>query len=350
MQEGELFFGLNGPLDAVPGDGQCRAANFAGLQDYANAQGRDARRILERHGIEPRVIGDPESHVPCQSIADTFEYCSTLFDDPLFGLHLGNMQDQDVFGCVTALCRAAPTMRDAVECVVDYLPVVHSPEASVELVEGPHVAELRWGANIDLGVNDQAHLQAMMLNLKLLRMIGGPGFDPSYVNLSVETRARDMEEIEQIAACRVHARANINAIGFPAQALDRPIASANRLLFRLLGGYLARLKQANSATIVARAGSYIRGALPTGSCSIERCAQKLGFSVRTLQGRLAAHGVKFSDLVEGERERLARIYLQTPSMSLEEVAERLGYGEQTSFGRAFKRWTGVTPQRFRTAH
>lgn len=54
--------------------------------------------------------------------------------------------------------------------------------------------------------------------------------------------------------------------------------------------------------------------------------------------------------MEGERERLARIYLQTLSMSLEEIAERLGYGEQTSFGRAFKRWTGVTPQRFRMAH
>ncbi|HEX7874651.1 MAG TPA: helix-turn-helix domain-containing protein [Sphingobium sp.] len=65
---------------------------------------------------------------------------------------------------------------------------------------------------------------------------------------------------------------------------------------------------------------------------------------------MTAHDVKFSDIVEGERERLARIYLQTLSMSLEEIAERLGYGEQTSFGRAFKRWTGVTPQRFRMAH
>ncbi|MET0363317.1 MAG: AraC family transcriptional regulator ligand-binding domain-containing protein [Sphingobium sp.] len=350
MQEGEMFFGLNGPLDAVPAHGQCRAANFTGLQDFANAQGRDARRILERHAIEPRAIFDPDSHVACQSIADTFEYCSTLFDDPLFGLHLGNAQDPDVFGCVTALCRAAPTMRDAVACAVDYLPVVHSPEASLELVEGPQVAELRWGANIDLGVNDQAHLQALVLNLKLLRMIGGTGFDPSYVNLTVEARPRDMEEIEQIAACRVHARANSNAIGFPAHVLDKPIASANRLIFRLLGGYLARVKQANSATVVARVESYIRGALPTGSCSIERCAQKLGFSVRTLQGRLTAHDVKFSDIVESERERLARIYLMTPSMSLEEIAERLGYGEQTSFGRAFKRWTGVTPQRFRIAH
>lgn len=106
----------------------------------------------------------------------------------------------------------------------------------------PQVAELRWGANIDLGVNDQAHLQALVLNLKLLRIIGGNSFDPSYVNLTVDARPRDMEEIEQIAACRVHARAGSNAIGFPVQALDKPIASANRLIFRPLGGYLARVE------------------------------------------------------------------------------------------------------------
>ncbi|WP_375187126.1 helix-turn-helix domain-containing protein [Sphingobium yanoikuyae] len=31
------------------------------------------------------------------------------------------------------------------------------------------------------------------------------------------------------------------------------------------------------------------------------------------------------------------------------TVERLGYAEQTSFGRAFKRWTGQTPRQFRNA-
>jgi AraC-like DNA-binding protein len=34
-------------------------------------------------------------------------------------------------------------------------------------------------------------------------------------------------------------------------------------------------------------------------------------------------------------------------MSLDAIAALLGYSDQSSFGRAFKRWTGVPPQQFR---
>jgi AraC-like DNA-binding protein len=350
MADTDFFFGLEGPLDALPGDGQMRAANLKGLHDLALQNGSDPARILERYGLEPRTIADPDSHISCQTLVDVFEYCSNLFDDPLFGLHIADLQDPDVYGCVAALCRAAANVREAIGCFIDYLPVTHSPALALELCESRTTAELRWTVNADLGVNDQATFQGLLLNIKLLRSITAPGFAPTYVTLCTDIRDRDIPEIERVTACRVIGGAQTNAIGIPIQALDQPIASANRLIFRLLGGYLERVKNANRVTVVERAEGYIRGALPTGTCSIERCAQKLGMSVRTLQGRLAQQGIKFSEIVDAQRERLARIYLLKAGMPLEEVAERLGYGEQTSFGRAFKRWTGMTPQKFRAAH
>ena len=124
--------------------------------------------------------------------------------------------------------------------------------------------------------------------------------------------------------------------------------SANRLLYRLLGSYLQRVKSAQGQSIIDKVESYVRGALATGSCAIERCAEKTGMSVRTLQSRLAAEGARFSELVEKQRETLAKAHLAEGRLSLDEIADRLGYGEQTSFGRAFKRWTGLTPQQFRS--
>ena len=71
--------------------------------------------------------------------------------------------------------------------------------------------------------------------------------------------------------------------------------------------------------------------------------------MRTLQARLSSEGVKFSELVENQRATLAKAHLSQRNLSLDEIADRLGYGEQTSFGRAFKRWTGMTPQQFRAS-
>lgn len=341
------FFSLDGPLDVAPRGGQVRAANFAGLANVARSHGRDARAIVERHGMEARVLSDPESLIAPYQVADTFEYCSAIFDDPLFGLHFATMQDPEVFGCVTALCRAAPTVRAGIRCLIDFLPVVHAPDCEVVLIEGRETAELSWLVNADIGVNDQANYQAAMLNVKLLQAIGGPSFKPSWVSLSADARASDLPEIEKTLGCRVMGHSSRNSVGFPVRTLEQPVPSANRLLYKLLGSYLQRVKSTHSQSIVDRVDSYIRGSLAAGTCSIERCADKLGMSVRTLQSRLSEEGARFSELVEKQRETLARAHLAEGRLSLDEIADRLGYGEQTSFGRAFKRWTGMTPQQYR---
>ncbi|MBV2150873.1 AraC family transcriptional regulator [Sphingobium sp. AS12] len=347
MDDQDYFFGLAGPLEAVPAAGSMRAANLRGFSDFIRSRGGAPRRILQLHGLDPRVLADPDGHVSCQQVAAMFEYCSLQFDDPIFGLHLAATQDADVFGSVTAVCRAAPDLRSVVNCLVNYLPVAHSPEAQLELVEQGGMAELRWMVRADVGFNVQANYQAMMLILTLLRAVSAGRFQPAGIQLSIDASPHDLLQIESLIGAPISLRAERNSIGFSAAMLDLPITTANRLVYRLLGGYLARLRILNRADMAERTRSYVRGALPAGNCSVDRCAEQLGLSVRTLQSRLATHGLRFCDLVEDQREQLARIYLSQTPMPIDEVADRLGYAEQTSFGRAFKRWTGLTPRAYR---
>jgi AraC-like DNA-binding protein len=57
--------------------------------------------------------------------------------------------------------------------------------------------------------------------------------------------------------------------------------------------------------------------------------------------------VRFSNVLQQQRVELAKGYLEQEELSLDEVAYLLGYSEQSSFGRAFRRWTGSTPQSYR---
>ncbi|WP_428310107.1 AraC family transcriptional regulator ligand-binding domain-containing protein [Hydrocarboniphaga sp.] len=341
------FYALEGPLDSMPAERQMRTANFSGFSDLVRSLGADPREILERHGVDPRVIRDPDSYINCKSLVDVLEYCSTRFNDPLFGLRLAQHQDVDLFGSVTALCRAAPTFRDAITSFIDYIPVVHSPVTLMELVEGRDTAELRWCVRSDLGSNNQANYQAALLDVNFMRAIGGRAFRASYVNLAVDTRQKDIAEIESRLGCRFNAKASTSAIAFPIEMLNQSVATSNRMLYRLLGGYLGQVKAASRKTVVERVEDYVRGSLPSGNCSIEHGAKKLGTSVRTLQANLSDCGLKFSDILERQRVDLAKAYLERGQLSLDDVAASLGYSEQSSFGRAFKRWTGVTPQQFR---
>ncbi len=345
MSDGH-FFSLEGPLDSMPMANQMRAANLTGFTELVRTLGVDPRPLLERHGIDARAIRDPDSYIETQSLVDLLEYCSTSFNDPLFGLRMAKFQDPDVFGSVASLCRSASSFREAVEGFINFIPVVHSPVAVLELVEGKDTSELRWHMQTDLGQNKQAEYKGTLLILKLLRQVGGRSFLPRYVNLAVDSRAKDLPEISSHFGCSFH-KSSVNAIAFPTSALNQPVGSANRLLFRLLGGYLGRVRSASRTSTVERVEDYVRGALPSGNCTIEHCAKKLGTSVRTLQANLSEAGLRFSDILEQQRVNLAQSYLERDELSLDDVAAMLGYAEQSSFGRAFKRWTGSTPQRFR---
>jgi AraC-like DNA-binding protein len=46
----------------------------------------------------------------------------------------------------------------------------------------------------------------------------------------------------------------------------------------------------------------------------------------------------------------ARNLLAATDAPLKEVADQLGFSEPSSFHRAFKRWTGETPTRYRLSH
>jgi len=61
-------------------------------------------------------------------------------------------------------------------------------------------------------------------------------------------------------------------------------------------------------------------------------------------------GLSFREVLDDLRNERAEHLLSNRSLSVFEVAQRLGFEEQASFTRAFRRWTGMAPQRWRQAH
>jgi AraC-like DNA-binding protein len=84
-----------------------------------------------------------------------------------------------------------------------------------------------------------------------------------------------------------------------------------------------------------------------GEPSLEKVAEALHVSPRTLRRRLQERDRQFRTLRDDTLRRLAEDHLRDPRLQLAEVALLLGYSEQSAFTRAFRRWTGETPAAFR---
>jgi len=81
--------------------------------------------------------------------------------------------------------------------------------------------------------------------------------------------------------------------------------------------------------------------------NLESTAKALSFEPHTLRRRLKKEGISYHELLAIARQDLAVKLLAQKTMSIEDVASNLGYTEMSSFSRAFKTWTGMTPMEYR---
>lgn len=83
--------------------------------------------------------------------------------------------------------------------------------------------------------------------------------------------------------------------------------------------------------------------------ALERIAEDMAMSSRTLRRKLGQHDVRFQNLLDDERRRVAEDLLLTTSMPIQQIAEQCGFTDAQNFSQAFKRWLGQSPSEFRQA-
>lgn len=88
---------------------------------------------------------------------------------------------------------------------------------------------------------------------------------------------------------------------------------------------------------------------PSHPPRVADAAAAMGLPLRTLQRRLTAAGISFSDLLGEVRVRQAAAWLARGAPTLAEIGFLCGYADQAHFTREFTRRAGMSPARYRTA-
>ena len=143
----------------------------------------------------------------------------------------------------------------------------------------------------------------------------------------------------------------LRRITFSAEDAARPFLTANEPMWEFFEPELRRRLSVleAGAPMAERVRGTLLELLPAGNASIGDVAFEMALSERTLQRRLKAEGTTFQAELNRTRESLARYYLSRASITVPEIAFLLGYEEKSSFYRAFREWTGQTPEQMRLA-
>jgi AraC-like DNA-binding protein len=86
---------------------------------------------------------------------------------------------------------------------------------------------------------------------------------------------------------------------------------------------------------------------PEHSRNADDLAAWLNLSARTLHRQLSEEGASLQQLKDSVRQQRARSLLLRTSKPLKQIADEVGFQSEKSFIRAFKSWTGQSPEAFR---
>ncbi len=316
------------------------------LFEYLEAQGHDPENVLG----EPWPV--PDAHglggVAVLHWERLLETAKHHLQDPLIGLHVGQTITARHLGILGAVLLACDNFGAAMQRFERYQRLIFDVvPASIEI--GADYAELTWDIqDYQAGplVDETGRTVMVQFCRSLIR-----GTESLLAVHFIHARPADTQPYEDYFGCPVLFEQPLPLLRFGLDMLGMPLKSPDPALIAVLDKHadqlLAQLPQVEE--IVEQVRKHIAHLLRQGEPDIAQVADLLCYSRRTLQRRLTEAGTSFRAELNTVRHELARSYLQDARLHIVEIALMLGYSEHSAFTRAYKEWTGKTPQQERAS-
>ncbi|WP_438868274.1 AraC family transcriptional regulator [Pseudomonas sp. L1(2025)] len=317
------------------------------LRKQLDALNLDSAALCIEAGLDPQQMDDPNARYPLSATTRLWELAVQASGDPAIGLRVSRFVSPTTFHALGYALVASGSLREVFERIVRYHQVV-SDALTLELSRDGERYRFRLLKPADSPAPALEAIDAFAaIYVRTCRNRLGRDYAPLAVYLRRPEPA-DPKPWHTVFRAPVFFAAEEDRLEFSAQDFDSHLDDANPELAEhnetVLKRTLAQLQPLTWERKVRRA---IEEQLPEGEPSAERIAQALHLSLRSLQRHLADEGCRFDALLNECRENLALLHLRDPHCSLAEISYLLGFADTSSFSRAFKRWTGVTPGQFR---
>lgn len=298
--------------------------------------------------VLPEDFANAGARVIRAMVIELLDACSVMTGDPLLGLRAGACSDSGDGDLVESAARACSNAGEALECVRRHFRLL-SDETDLVLVRDTSGVSCEFHPMFSLHDQPLAN-DFMVASLVAFLQRNVAGFaGPREVYLAHERPLYAGEYARAFHGARITFDASYNTVVLSREHLAAPMIHANAAVARAFDVRASELVERLrcAAPTSRRVREQIARSLGEGAANMKVTAERLAMSEATLRRRLQDEGTTFASVLGEVRRELALNYLQEPSNKLSDIATKLGYGSATAFDRAFRRWTGATPSRYR---
>jgi AraC-like DNA-binding protein len=318
------------------------------LLAYLADQGVSTRQLQSVLRLNPQAHLSEQGRVPLRLFEMALDAGASLLDDPCLGAHAGTHCSRSPWGMVGYLSMSAANSCEAVSAMQRFsrLLIDHGDMVLSEI--NSQTACLSWQLpsrkQTTLHVAEFFFANWYRVNKPMLDR-GGTSREVHFTHLA-EGREQLMEDLFEAP---VKFGKKVNAVHFGRALLDQPTLYPHPVIHKSLEK-AARIEMSNlqfEVRLIKEVRDCIVDQLATGVPRLEDISAQLGIGTRTLQRRLNSTETSYKSLVDETRRERSLGLMSRSELALLDISAELGFSDQSAFQKAFKRWYGQAPGRYR---
>jgi len=306
------------------------------------------QQALERAGINPAVMGQPNQRVHTDQVARLFKTVQETLNDEFMGFTQSQCK-VGLFATMAELVSHCCTLGELLDKAVNFYNLV-SNDIPMKLARSKGNAVLSF--QMTQPQLDPEHFMAEFWLVIWHR------FPSWYIGQPIRLQETHFtfgapahrDELQIMFPSQLQFNRSANRLIFDAQYLDKPLMRSDQELQTYVQNAPADVMTipGSDSTLEAQVERIISQQNPDRLvfAPIHQMAKELGISSQTLHRRLKESATSYQKIKDNLRREVAIQKLVNEKLSVEQVADIVGFTESRSFTRAFKHWTGLTPRAY----